>query len=528
MIKPDGNGHQLRALIDEHQDYEQAIRFIQSQDEADLTAEELYLYGFCLLQTGCNLPLAIHYLDRAEKRGFSKYWVWMHRAPAHLRAGNIPGALTDALSAVSIDATPAAERLLDHVIEVAIAEVNGRDPICGMLLKTMIANQKRRDQSRSPVAQPSPSTVVSQPADDATLCARSVVDPGNTARLQRVLAKARGGGAVTVGLIGGSITHGGAASSPERRYATLVAAWWRQQFPRSQIRFVNAGTGATGSNYGALRAQRDLLGQKPDFVVVEYAVNDVNTRACAETMEGLVRQVLRTPAQPAVCLLFWMHQNGTNAQDWHSKVGRHYGLPMISVRDALWPEIQAGHLKWEDVEADHVHPNDRGHAYAAQFITAFLADTLRSLSKESRPAPTAMELPTPLISNLFERVHLLEADALKPVRNQGWTYDSHNHCWKADKPGSVAEFDVRGAAVLTMHSVLSGPMGQARVSVDAGPPKELEGWFDGTWGGYRQTTEITRGLLGGKHRVRIEVLANKHPQSAGTEFRILGLGTAES
>lgn len=42
-------------------------------------------------------------------------------------------------------------------------------------------------------------------------------------------------------------------------------------------------------------------------------------------------------------------------------------------RSRLWPEIEAGRLKWEDVEADTVHPNDRGHAYAARFITERLA-----------------------------------------------------------------------------------------------------------------------------------------------------------
>ena len=377
-------------------------------------------------------------------------------------------------------------------------------------------------------AGPSLSSATSRPADDAAVCARSLVDRGDTAALQRVLAKARRGETVTVGVIGGSITQGAAASTPERRYGNLVATWWRQQFPRTEIRFINAGIGATGSNYGALRVQRDLLEQKPDFVVVEYAVNDGNTRECAETLEGLVRQILQAPGRPAVCLLFTMHRNGTNAQEWHSKGGRHYGLPMISFRDALWPEIQAGRLKWKDVAADIVHPNDRGHAYAARFITEFLADTARTLSAESRPVPTSTKLPPPLISGLFEHVKLLEADALKPVENQGWTYDPHDHCWKADKPGSVVEFEVHGTAVLTMHYVLRGPMGRAKVSIDGGTPRKLEGWFDGTWGGYRQTTEITHGLPNGKHRVRIEVRADRHFWNAGTEFRILGLGTAGS
>ena len=62
------------------------------------------------------------------------------------------------------------------------------------------------------------------------------------------------------------------------------------QFPKATVKFVNAGIGATGSNYGALRAERDLLSHQPDFVVVEYAVNDGNAAAFAATLEGLLRR----------------------------------------------------------------------------------------------------------------------------------------------------------------------------------------------------------------------------------------------
>ena len=211
-------------------------------------------------------------------------------------------------------------------------------------------------------------TTVAQ-AEDAII-SRSVVTVGDTSRLQHALAKGRRGEPVTVAVIGGSITAGARASAPEKNYGRVLAQWWRETFPSTKIELVNAGIGATGSNYGALRAQRDLLARRPDFVVVEYGVNDPNARSSAETLEGLVRQILKQPQQPAVVLLFMMHRNGTNAQEWHEKVGRNYGLPMFSLRDALWPEIEAGRMKWDDVEADTVHPNDRGHAYAAEFITA--------------------------------------------------------------------------------------------------------------------------------------------------------------
>ena len=182
---------------------------------------------------------------------------------------------------------------------------------------------------------------------EASLFSRSLVSTGHLARLEATLAKARRGEPLTIGVIGGSITAGAAASQPEKRYGDRVAAWWRRAFPKANVRFVNAGIGATGSDYGALRAKRDLLSHHPDFVIVEYAVNDPNTQAAAETLEGLVRQVLRETNQPAVLLLFTMHQDGGNAQERQAKVGRHYGLPMVSFRDALWPEIKEGRMLCE-------------------------------------------------------------------------------------------------------------------------------------------------------------------------------------
>jgi lysophospholipase L1-like esterase len=299
---------------------------------------------------------------------------------------------------------------------------------------------------------------------EANPFSRSLVSAGDPARLEHVLAKARRGEAVTVGVIGGSITAGAGASLPERRYGDRVAAWCRQIIPKATVRFVNAGIGATGSDYGALRAKRDLLSHHPDFVVVEYAVNDPNTQAAAETLEGLVRQVLHETNKPAVLLLFTMNQEGGNAQEWQAKVGRHYGLPMVSFRDALWPEIKEGRMKWSDIEADVVHPNDRSHDYCARFVARLLDRLLADLPADDRlprpggagiPAgagdllPQVKPLPKPLLSDAFEHVALFEADALKPLTNHGWSCDAGqpgDKYWKAGQPESVIEYARRSTA----------------------------------------------------------------------------------
>jgi len=360
---------------------------------------------------------------------------------------------------------------------------------------------------------------LAETVDIAALSRPALLASGDPARLQQVFARARRGDPLTVAVIGGSITGGAVASAPTNSYGSRVAAWWRQAFPKAEIKFVNAGIGATGSDYGAFRARRDLLIHRPDFVVVEYAVNDPNTKDSAETLEGLVRQILKQPNQPAVVLLFMMSQGGNNAQEWHSKVGTHYGLPMVSFRDALWPEIKAERLKWDAVMADVVHPNDLGHECAAGFIT----NLLEHVSKESA---AVKPLPAPLFTDMYEHVSLREAADLKPLKNEGWAFDDATQSWRSDKPGSMLEFEMTGRAIHSMHFIVKGPMGKAQMQVDDAPPVIRDAWFDQTWGGYRSTQALARDLKPGSHRVRIELLEEKNPGSDGHEFRLLGLGAA--
>jgi len=388
--------------------------------------------------------------------------------------------------------------------------------------------------------------------DIAALSRPTLLATGDTARIQQVFARARRGEPLTVAVIGGSITGGAVASAPTNSYGSRVAAWWQQAFPKAEIKFVNAGIGATGSDYGAFRAKRDLLIYRPDFVVVEYAVNDPNAKESAETLEGLLRQILKQPNQPAVVLLFMMSQGGNNAQEWHSQVGAHYGLPMVSFRDALWPEIKAGRLKWDAVMADVVHPNDLGHECAAGFITNLLKHgssggnetrisppTVRSPKDQSlvtsaatipglgfRKPGAVKPLPAPLFTDVYEHVTLLEAADLKPLKNEGWAFDKGTQSWRSDKPGSVLEFEIKGRAIHSMHFIVKGPMGKAKMQVDDAPPVIRDAWFDQTWGGYRSTQVLARDLKPGPHRVRIELLEEKNPGSDGHEFRLLGLGAA--
>ena len=360
--------------------------------------------------------------------------------------------------------------------------------------------------------------------DAAAIRARSVVDMGQAERVQPALQKARRGEKVVIAAIGGSITAGAVASRPEFRWANRVAQWWTDKFPQAEIAFVNAGIGATGSDIGAHRLKDHLLKDRPDFVMVEYAVNDSIIGTPDETLEGLLRQILAMPNQPGAMLLFTMGNTGANVQDKHIPVGRHYGLPMVSFRDAMWPEVEAGHIAWEAFEGDTVHPNDRGHGICADLLIQVLERWLTDLP-DSEAAPTG-PLPEPLISDVFEHAVMRSRDNLTPVRNEGWQpipSSTYGGGWSADAPGSVLEFDVEGTAIGLIFWRIKGPMGIAEAQVDDRPPVRLEAWFSADWGGYTPFQMVARDLGAGTHRLRISVLEQKQEGSEGHRFEVRGI-----
>ena len=103
---------------------------------------------------------------------------------------------------------------------------------------------------------------------------KSILNKGNQARIAKVLQKALSGEDITVVTIGGSITSGAWATSDENKYAVRVKNWFVEQFPNITVNFQNAGISATPSLIGVHRVAEQVLSFDPDFVVVDFTVNE--------------------------------------------------------------------------------------------------------------------------------------------------------------------------------------------------------------------------------------------------------------
>ena len=359
------------------------------------------------------------------------------------------------------------------------------------------------------------------------LLSQALVSQGDLSRLRDVFAKARKGEKIVIGVIGGSITRAGAKISPDKRCANVVLAWWRENFPKTEFELINAGIGATRLDYSALRLKQDLLLKFSDLIILEFASNDLDTPNYAESYEGMVRQILNSENKPALMLLFMTRKDGTNFQTLEIQIGSHYQLPMISYRNAVWAEMQAGRLLWEQICPDEVHPNEAGHGLAGNLICETLKKSLRG-SGQIPGSYINKLLPLPLYSGSFEFTSLFDGESLIPVTNQGWTFESggkDNAGWKSSIPGSVIEFEITGKQIYLSFWKIKGAMGKAKICIDNHNPVVMDAWFDQTWGGYRNMEHSGANLQEGKHRVRVELLSDRNQNSTGNESRVLCLGS---
>jgi lysophospholipase L1-like esterase len=366
-----------------------------------------------------------------------------------------------------------------------------------------------------------PSRIMASTPDRLTsdIVARSQLSTGDLGRLAKVFANAARGEPIKLGVIGGSITVGAIASNPANSYSGLLLTWWQKRFPRCEIDLINAGVGGTGSMYGALRAGRDLLSGTPDLVVIEFAVNDNWTDG--EAYEGLVRQVLAQPNQPAAILLFMMWERGGNDQEMQAKVGRHYDLPMVSFRDAMWPEMAAGRMKWSDYIVDTVHPNDAGHAGAARFLTAMCETGMNAVTTKTLNA----DEPPPLHSDAFQLVDWRDAVDLVPVGNEGWRQsvdDKNRPIWVATPRAGRISFDWFGTGLVAVFARAPDDLNRLRVCVDGAAFQTLDASIQPR----REIIILAEGLAPGRHTVELVALDDVgKPGTADDGVRLVGLGS---
>lgn len=371
---------------------------------------------------------------------------------------------------------------------------------------------------------------------------RGISNPGNQKRIMDVMAKAERGELLRIGFIGGSITQGSLSSAPEKCYAYLVYQWWCKTFPRAEFTYINAGIGGTTSQFGVARVDEDLLAKKPDFVIVEFSVNDESTEHFMETYEGLIRRILSAEWKPAVMLVHNVYyHNGANAQLMHGQIARHYDLPAVSMQSTIYPLVVAGKIKNREITPDDLHPNDVGHALVSSVITYFLQQIHENevfaegevCDREEHVPDCA--LPLPLTKNAYERSVRYRNNNSTPIL-QGFVEDETTQTditdcfkngWMASKTGDKITFRVDGSCIAVQYrKSVRKPAPVAEVVVDGDERKAvcLDANFDETWGDKLELVTVLEHGEKRMHEVEIR-LTEAHEDDAVPFYLVSVIGS---
>lgn len=344
----------------------------------------------------------------------------------------------------------------------------------------------------------------------------------NITRLKNLMKRAANGESLVIGFLGGSITQGSLSSTPKTCYAYLVYEWWKKSFPNAEFSFVNGGIGGTTSHYGGARAWKDVLCYRPDIVTVDFSVNDDANEFFEETYEGTLRRLLAAPSAPAVVVLNNVfYDTGKNAQDYHNRIADHYGIPHVSIKDTIFPDVESGKIVRADITPDNLHPNDKGHRLVADEICKLLDSIKEELEKEDTEGKIIetndlASLPAPLTENAYEHSRLIQIQdneaildgfLVDPIEKKGML-DIFKNGWTAAHTNDKISFEIECSCLAVQYrKSVQQPVPKAKAVIDGDEAHAviLDGNFTEDWGDCLYLEPLLHHAEKKVHRIEITV-----------------------
>ena len=349
----------------------------------------------------------------------------------------------------------------------------------------------------------------------------------NITRLKNLMKRAANGESLVIGFLGGSITQGSLSSTPKTCYAYLVYEWWKKSFPNAEFSFVNGGIGGTTSHYGGARAWKDVLCYRPDIVTVDFSVNDDANEFFEETYEGTLRRLLMAPSAPAVVVLNNVfYDTGKNAQEYHNRIADHYGIPHVSIKDTVYPDVESGKIVRADITPDNLHPNDKGHRLVADEICKLLDSIKAEMEEEtiageniegkSTKTEASVSLPAPLTENAYEHSRLIQIQdneaildgfLVDPIEKKGML-DIFKNGWTAAHTNDKISFEIECSCLAVQYrKSVQQPVPKAKAVIDGDEAHAviLDGNFTEDWGDCLYLEPLLHHAEKKVHRIEITV-----------------------
>lgn len=311
---------------------------------------------------------------------------------------------------------------------------------------------------------------------------------------------------INVVFIGGSITEGIYAGTPEKSYAGLLTAWLGTRYPQVSTR--NIGLGGTGSEFANYRLDRDLGAFTPDLAILEFTVNDAGeqTAKIAADIDAIAYRL--RARNPRVKIIYVSTTD--RLEEPERRAGRRVNfveataaaiafdeLTYLDVGAGLWSKVIAG-APVATLLRDSVHPTDVGGQLYFEQIRDLLAPQL--------PLPVQ---PSVTGSKLIAQSRL-DTARFEPARSavgcRGGTLplrymDAALQCGRGDS----FTFKFTGTTVGMVRAFVRDG-GRLACTVDGQEPRTVD-FFDAVSLSYSRSLGIVefRGLASGDHTLACQV-----------------------
>ena len=339
----------------------------------------------------------------------------------------------------------------------------------------------------------------------------------------------------TVAFIGGSITYGVGLDESVREdkcYAGLVRDYLKESHP--DLKYINAGLNATGTNLGLYRIKDEILKYDPDLVFIEFAVNDFWTDpeticACTEAILHKLRS-----SHPYCDIVFLYTTTKTVSEclssggiypsrTVHSFLAYRFGdILQIDVGEVLRDRILSGGKGYASLLPDTVHPNNEGHAIYFEKIKEVFEKTITEAKILTEKAVLALPEPCKTEHPRFT-AHIEDAD--KAEKDGFSTVDSslcgkYPHYIEAVTPGATLSYTFYGSKI-DLFCMRAADSGDVFYSIDSLPEKKVSFW-DKYCLEYNRAAilPLSDWLPEGEHTLKIRVSSEHAEQSKGNAVRI--------
>lgn len=255
----------------------------------------------------------------------------------------------------------------------------------------------------------------------------------NTAKLLKIEKK------LTIGYIGGSITHGGSAAqkmgnSDLNKEGNLMNNWvnrtstyFAEKYPDATIETVNVGASNTQTNFGIFRLGSQLMNtdghDMPDLVFVEFTTNDwIGGDNLKKEIESLLRNIYAANPYTEIVVVSTNVSAGSDSRKLYRSLCEEYGIPFVDVGLKLRSAIREKHGTSDEsgvkfYTTDNLHPSAEGYKLYTDYIIEVIEPLLEIKLKSDKLYNIYENLRAPVCSNLITNPKITPANTLTASGN---------------------------------------------------------------------------------------------------------------